>query len=257
MRHVAHHGHGGVMLLAAQRHHAGVEAGHQLVQVLEVLGHGGLVGAEDPVRTLEQIGAGAGDAALLGAGHGMARHVARRGRQKLGGRGEDVAFGGDGVGDNAGIAPVAQAGEVVVHSGHRRGDDHELTIVFDESAEGGVVGPEAASHQPRSVAAAQVAASVSTPKTRTPGILAASAPASDAPMSPRPMTATAEKGALAPFSSADSVMGVSVSSIDQVPVTTHCIRTNRPRAQTPSSAAFSARLSASAMFDRIPFGVIY
>ena len=138
VRHVAHHGHGGVMLLAAQRHHAGVEAGHQLVQVLEVLGHGGLVGAEDPVRALEQIGAG--DAALLGAGHGMARHVARRRGQKLGGRGEDVAFGGDGVGDDAGIAPVAQAGEVVVHSGHRRGDDHELTIVFDESAEGGVVG---------------------------------------------------------------------------------------------------------------------
>lgn len=66
----------------------------------------------------------------------------------------------------------------------------------------GSSGPEAASHQPRSVAAAQVAASVSTPKTRAPGILAASAPANDAPMSPRPMTATAEKGALAPFSSA-------------------------------------------------------
>ena len=70
----------------------------------------------------------------------MARHVARRGRQKLGGRGEDVAFGGDGVGDDAGVAPVAQAGKVVVHSGHGSGDDHELTIVFDESAEGGVVG---------------------------------------------------------------------------------------------------------------------
>ena len=108
-----------------------------------------------------------------------------------------------------------------------------------------------------SEAAAQGAASVSTPKTRAPGILAASAPASDAPMSPRPMTATAAKGASEPFNSADSVMEVSVSSIDQVPVTTHCIRTNRPRAQTPASAAFSARLSASAMFDRIPFGVIY
>ena len=60
----------------------------------------------------------------------------------------------------------------------------------------GSSGPEAASHQPRSVAAAQVAASVSTPKTRTSGILVASAPASDAPMSPRPTTAMAEKGAL-------------------------------------------------------------
>ena len=126
--------------LAGQRHHAGIEASHQLVQVLEVLGHGGLVGAEDPVRALEEVGAGAGDAALLGAGHGMARHVARRGRQKLGGRGEDVALGGDGVGDDAGIAPVAQADEVVVHGGYRRGDDHELAVVFDESAEGGVVG---------------------------------------------------------------------------------------------------------------------
>ena len=137
---MAHHGHGGVVLLAAQRHHAGVEAGHQLVQMLEVLGHGGLVGAEDPVRALEEVGAGAGDAALLGAGHGVSRHVARRGRQKLGGRGEDVALGGDGVGDDAGIAPVAQADEVVVHGGHGRGDDHELAIVLDEGAEGGIVG---------------------------------------------------------------------------------------------------------------------
>ena len=70
----------------------------------------------------------------------------------------------------------------------------------------------------------------------------ADAPASDAPMRPRPMTATAEKGASVPFSSADSVMEVSVSSIDQVPVASHCIRSRRPRAQTPASAAFSARL---------------
>ena len=69
-------------------------------------------------------------------------------------------------------------------------------------------------------------------------MLAASAPAIDAPISPRPMTATAEKGALAPFSSADSVMGVSVSSIDQVPVTTHCIRSRRPRAQNPPAPHF-------------------
>ena len=145
----------------------------------------------------------------------------------------------------------------------------------------GSSGPEAASHQPRSVAAAQVAASVSTPKTRTSGILVASAPASDAPMSPRPTTAMAEKGALgatgagsgaapvagasgavsaappAPFSSADSVMEVSVSSIDQVPVATHCIRSRRPRTQTPTTAAFSARLTHTSVVDRIPPWAIY
>lgn len=51
-----------------------------------------------------------------------------------------MALGGDGVGDDAGVTPVAQASEVVVHGGNRRGDDHELAVVFDESAEGGVVG---------------------------------------------------------------------------------------------------------------------
>ena len=137
---MAHHGHGGVVLLAAQRHHAGIQAGHQLVQMLEVLGHGSPVGAEDPVRAFEQIGACAGDAALLGAGHGVSRHIAFGRGQKLGGRGEDVPFGGDGVGDNAGVAPVAQAGEVVVHGGHGSGDNHELAIVLDEGAESRVVG---------------------------------------------------------------------------------------------------------------------
>ena len=70
----------------------------------------------------------------------------------------------------------------------------------------------------------------------------ADAPASDAPMRPRPMTATAEKGASVPFSSADSVMEVHASSIDKVSVTTHCIRSRRPRARAPDSGAFSARL---------------
>ncbi len=56
-------------------------------------------------------------------------------------------------------------------------------------------GPVAAAHQPRPVAVAQVAGSVSTPNTDTPGIFAARAAATEAPMSPSPITATEAKGA--------------------------------------------------------------
>ena len=144
MRHVAHDGHGTVVLLTAQRHHAGLHAGDELVEALEVLGHRVGVRAEDPVRSLEQVGAGAVDAVLLRSGHGVAGHVVARHGQELRRGVEHVGLGGDGVGDDALIAPVGKQAEVVVHAGHRRGDHHELAALAHEGGQRRVVGSHGA-----------------------------------------------------------------------------------------------------------------
>ena len=92
MRHVADHGHRLVVVLARQGDHAGAERHYQLVQAREVLGRRSRVGAEYPVRALEQVGAGTVDTVSLGACHRMARHVVLGMRQHARGNRRDADF---------------------------------------------------------------------------------------------------------------------------------------------------------------------
>ena len=116
VRHMAHHGHRLVVVLARQGDHAGAERRDQLVQAREVLGRRGRVGAEYPVRALEQVGAGTVDAVFLGTGHGVARHVVLGMRQRARGNCRDARLRGGGVRDDAAEIPGRQTLEAVSYT---------------------------------------------------------------------------------------------------------------------------------------------
>ena len=113
-------------------------AGDQLVQAREMLGRRRGVGAQDPIRALEQVGARALDAVHLGARHGMAGHVVVRMREDLGGDLRQVRLGGSGVGDDALEAPFGEQTEDRLGGVHRRRHDGEIRLQ-DEIAERGCV----------------------------------------------------------------------------------------------------------------------
>ena len=110
------------------------------MQAREVLGRRVGVGAQNPVRALEQVSAGALDAIFLGAGHGVARHVIMRIRKRFGGHADDAAFRGRRVGDDAAVAPLGQVFQIAFHHADGRCQNHQVAAVFDKRAELGGVG---------------------------------------------------------------------------------------------------------------------
>ena len=135
MRHVADHGHRRVMLFARQADDARADAGDQLVQAREVLGRRIGVGAQDPVRALEQVGASAHDTVLLGAGHRVSGNEVLRIRKRVRGHLDDAAFRGCGIGDDAAIIPLGQIFQIVFHHADGRCQNHQVAAVFDKRAE--------------------------------------------------------------------------------------------------------------------------
>ena len=125
-------GHGTVVAFGRDDDEARAQAVDQLVQCRNVVGRRVLARAQNPVRALEQVGAGAVDAVDLGACHGMAGHEVLREPQQLGGHLRDALLRGSRVGDDARIAALGDDAQVRLVDIDRSCQDDEVAFGFQQ-----------------------------------------------------------------------------------------------------------------------------
>ena len=137
---VAHHRDGAIVVFAREGDNTGLHFHQKLVEPGIQLGGRVLVGAQDPVGALEQVGTSPVDAIHFRTRHGMAGDEQLGTLQYLPCVFADARLSGCGVRDDPRISPLIEHLQVAFRRGCRRCDDGKLASIQDEFPEFGAFG---------------------------------------------------------------------------------------------------------------------
>ena len=137
---VAYHRDGTIVVFARERDHTGLHFDQKLVEAGIQLGGRVLIGAQNPVSTLEQVGTRPVDAVHFGTCHRMAGNEEFGALERLLRIFADARLGGCGIGDNPRISPPIEHLQVTLRSRCRGCDDGKLAPIKDVVPEFGAFG---------------------------------------------------------------------------------------------------------------------